>query len=49
MLNRAGIDTGMDLNTCIETAVWLEQQLAHTLPGMVMKAGGFPGKNPKEG
>jgi hydroxymethylglutaryl-CoA lyase len=48
MLDRASIDTGMKLDTCIETAVWLEQQLAHTLPGMVMKAGGFPVKSTKE-
>lgn len=42
MLHRAGIATGMDLDACIATADWLEAQLGHVLPGMVMKSGGFP-------
>ncbi|RBI84271.1 hydroxymethylglutaryl-CoA lyase [Rhodosalinus halophilus] len=42
MLDRAGISTGLDLDGCIAAAEWLEAQLGHTLPGMVMKAGGFP-------
>jgi hydroxymethylglutaryl-CoA lyase len=42
MLDRAGIATGLDLEGCIAAAEWLEAQLGHTLPGMVMKAGGFP-------
>jgi hydroxymethylglutaryl-CoA lyase len=42
MLDRAGIATGLDLDGCIAAAEWLEAQLGHTLPGMVMKAGGFP-------
>ncbi|SLN67014.1 hydroxymethylglutaryl-CoA lyase [Roseisalinus antarcticus] len=42
MLDRAGIPTGVDLDAAIETAAWLEAQLGRTLPGMVMKAGGFP-------
>lgn len=42
MLDRAGISTGIDLAACIEAAQWLEAQLEHSLPGMVMKAGGFP-------
>lgn len=42
MLDRAGIATGVDLDAAIATAEWLEAQLGHTVPGMVMKAGGFP-------
>jgi hydroxymethylglutaryl-CoA lyase len=42
MLDRSGIRTGIDLDTAIGAAEWLEAQLGHTVPGMVMKAGGFP-------
>jgi len=42
MLERSGVATGMDLAGCIAAAGWLEGQLGQTLPGMVMKAGGFP-------
>lgn len=42
MLERAGVATSMDLDACIATARWLEDRLGHTVPGMVMKAGGFP-------
>lgn len=42
MLNRAGIATGLDLPACIAAAEWLEAQLGHGVPGMVMKAGPFP-------
>ena len=42
MLDRSGIATGLDLTRCIAAAEWLETQLDHTVPGMVMKAGGFP-------
>jgi hydroxymethylglutaryl-CoA lyase len=42
MLDRSGIATGVDLTRAIATAEWLERQLGHTVPGMVMKAGGFP-------
>ena len=31
-----------DATRCIHAAEWLEQQLEHPVPGMVMKAGGFP-------
>jgi hydroxymethylglutaryl-CoA lyase len=43
MFQRAGVATGLDLAACIEAAQWLEQALGHPVPGMVMKAGGFPG------
>ncbi len=42
MLDRSGVATGMDLDACIAAAEWLEAQLGHPVPGMVMKAGGFP-------
>ena len=42
MLERAGVGTGLDLAACIEAAAWLEAELGHTVPGMVMKAGPFP-------
>ncbi len=42
MLERAGIGTGLDLAACIDAAEWLEAELGHAVPGMVMKAGGFP-------
>lgn len=42
MLERSGVQTNVSLDAAIETAEWLEQQLGKPLPGMVMKAGGFP-------
>lgn len=42
MFERAGVGTGMDLAAAIEAAAWLEAELGHPVPGMVMKAGGFP-------
>jgi hydroxymethylglutaryl-CoA lyase len=42
MLERSGVATGMDLEACIAAAEWLEAELEHPVPGMVMKAGGFP-------
>ena len=42
MLERSGIDTGMDLGKLIELAEWVEQLLGQTTPAMVSKAGGFP-------
>jgi hydroxymethylglutaryl-CoA lyase len=42
VFQRAGIETGMELDACIDTAAWLEGVLGHPVPGMVMKAGGFP-------
>ncbi|WP_108482633.1 hydroxymethylglutaryl-CoA lyase [Oceaniglobus ichthyenteri] len=42
MLDRSGVKTGMDLDKSIAAAEWLQSQLGHTVPGMVMKAGGFP-------
>jgi len=42
MLERSGVDTGMDLAACIETSHWLEGVLGKPVPGMLGKAGGFP-------
>ncbi len=42
MLDRMGIDTGLDLDRLIETARWLGAQLEITPAGMLHKAGLFP-------
>jgi hydroxymethylglutaryl-CoA lyase len=42
MLERMGVATGVDLPKLLETSAWLEGVLAHTVPGMVVKAGLFP-------
>ena len=42
MLERGGVDTGMDLEACIETARWIEGALGKQVPGMLSKAGPFP-------
>jgi hydroxymethylglutaryl-CoA lyase len=42
MLERGGVSTNVFLDKAIEAAEWLETQLEKTVPGMVMKAGGFP-------
>jgi hydroxymethylglutaryl-CoA lyase len=44
MLERAGYDTGIDLDLLIKTAHWLEEVLGHSVPGMVARAGGFSGQ-----
>jgi hydroxymethylglutaryl-CoA lyase len=42
MLERMGVQTGIDLDKLIETGRWVESQLGRTVPGMLVKAGGFP-------
>jgi len=42
MLERAGIDTGVNLHKAINAAEFLQDALGKTVPGMVMKAGVFP-------
>lgn len=42
MLNRAGIDTGMDLGKLIEASQWLGRVMNKPLPGMVARAPAFP-------
>jgi isopropylmalate/homocitrate/citramalate synthase len=42
LLEREGVDTGVDLDALIAVAEWLEQLLGRTLPGRVYRAGPFP-------
>ncbi len=42
MLERAAYKTGWDIERAAEAACWLEAELGHEVPGMVMKAGIFP-------
>jgi hydroxymethylglutaryl-CoA lyase len=42
-LHRAGFRTGVSLDAAIETGKWLQEQLGRAVPGMLVKAGGFPG------
>ena len=43
MLERSGFDTGLDLNRVIEATEWLAGAVGRELPGMLSKAGNFPG------
>jgi hydroxymethylglutaryl-CoA lyase len=43
MLERSGFDTGLDLDRVIETTEWLAGEMGRELPGMLSKAGNFPG------
>jgi hydroxymethylglutaryl-CoA lyase len=42
LLDKEGVNTGIDLDALIEAARWLEAQLEHPVPGSVCHAGGFP-------
>ena len=42
MLERAGIDTGMDLEKLIEASNWLSGVMGRKLPGMVAQSPPFP-------
>lgn len=42
MLERMGLDTGVDLSALLETSRWLQTALDHAVPGMLVKAGPFP-------
>ncbi|HTU65388.1 MAG TPA: hydroxymethylglutaryl-CoA lyase [Steroidobacteraceae bacterium] len=42
MLQRMGVDTGIDLAALIDTSRWLQSTLEHPVPGMLVKAGPFP-------
>ena len=44
MLDRMGIATGVNLARAIDTARWIERHVGHAVPGMLVKAGGFPGE-----
>ena len=43
MLERSGYRTGLDLNRVIDAAEWLTRNMGRDLPGMVSRAGNFPG------
>jgi hydroxymethylglutaryl-CoA lyase len=42
MLNRSGVETGVDLEKVIENSHWLAEQLGRAVPAMLPKAGIFP-------
>jgi hydroxymethylglutaryl-CoA lyase len=42
MLNRGGIEHGVELSDLLSTASWLQEVLAKPLPSMMLKAGVFP-------
>jgi hydroxymethylglutaryl-CoA lyase len=43
VLNRAGLETGLDLDALIATAGWIGEVLDIMPPSALLKAGGFPG------
>ena len=43
MLERAGFDTGYDLDALIETARWIGDRIGHPAPSALSRAGGWPG------
>ncbi len=42
MLNRGGIETGVDLAALMDTCSWMNDVVGRQLPAMVSRAGGFP-------
>jgi hydroxymethylglutaryl-CoA lyase len=46
MLERSGIRTGLDVDGLIDAANWLTQAMGKQLPGMLSRAGNYPGKLP---
>ena len=42
MLDRSGIETGVDLSKVIDTSRWLEAELGRGVPALLPKAGMFP-------
>jgi hydroxymethylglutaryl-CoA lyase/(R)-citramalyl-CoA lyase len=44
LLDREGVETGVDLEALIGVATWLEKLLGRELPGRVYRAGPFPAK-----
>ena len=44
MLDRMGVSTGVDLEVTLATSRWLQDQLGRAVPGMLVKAGGFPAR-----
>lgn len=42
MLNRSGIETGVDIDALIDAARWMEGRLGRAVPAMLTRAGNFP-------
>jgi isopropylmalate/homocitrate/citramalate synthase len=42
LLQREGIETGIDLDALVDVSAWLGDVLGHRLDGLVHRAGGFP-------
>ena len=42
LLERMGLNTGIDLDKVCDAARWLGSELGHTVPGLLSRAGGFP-------
>jgi hydroxymethylglutaryl-CoA lyase len=42
MLDRMGIETGLDLERLAEIVPWIEERLGKRVPGLLSKAGLFP-------
>ncbi len=42
LFDRMGVETGLDLATVVAATAWLEDRLGATLPGALLRAGGFP-------
>ncbi len=43
LLHRSGLPTGLDLALLQDSAVWVGEQLGKTVPGLLSRAGDFPG------
>jgi hydroxymethylglutaryl-CoA lyase len=46
MLERSGVDTGVDVDRLLAAAAWLEAQLGRPVPSLLGKAGVFPAPTP---
>jgi hydroxymethylglutaryl-CoA lyase len=42
LLERMGVDTGLDLHALADVVPWIETQLGKRVPGLLSKAGLFP-------
>jgi hydroxymethylglutaryl-CoA lyase len=42
LLDRSGIDTGLDLDALAAVVPWIEERLGKRVPGLLSKAGRFP-------
>ncbi|MFM7509836.1 MAG: hydroxymethylglutaryl-CoA lyase [Actinomycetota bacterium] len=42
LLGRSGVETGVTLDAVRSLTPWLEEQLGHSLPGAMVRSGGFP-------